>query len=209
MSRDKRVDEYIKEAAPFARPILTRVRKVVHAACPDIVETMKWGAPFFDYKGIVCGMAGFKQHCALIFWKAALLDTEGVKGTDATGQFRRIRSLADLPREAQLVSLVKQAAALNEQGIKAPRRKSPPKATARTPADLLTALKKNPKAFTAFEALSPSHRREYIEWITEAKGEDTRRRRVLTAVAWIAEGKPRNWKYIPAARGSAPQARRS
>lgn len=193
--RDSRIDAYIDNAAPFARPILTHLRKVVHAGCPDVEETIKWGSPHFDYKGVMCGMSAFKEHCAFGFWKGSLLKGLGSKSTEAMGQFGRIRTVDDLPDEKALVRLVKQAAALNDSGIKAPLRKNPPKAPVKTPPDLLAALKKNRRALAAFEAFPPSHRREYIEWITEAKRDETRRRRLETAVSWMAEGKPRNWKY--------------
>ncbi len=193
--RDSRIDAYIGNAAPFARPILTHLRKVVHAGCPDVEETIKWGSPHFDYKGVMCGMAAFKEHCAFGFWKGSLLKGLGSKSTEAMGQFGRITSVDDLPDERALIRLVKQAAALNDGGVKAPLRKNPPKAPVRTPPDLLAALKKNRRALAAFEAFPPSHRREYIEWITEAKRDETRRRRLETAVSWMAEGKPRNWKY--------------
>jgi uncharacterized protein YdeI (YjbR/CyaY-like superfamily) len=189
-----RVDTYIENAAPFARPILTHLRSLVHRACPDVQETVKWSMPHFEYKGILCGMAAFKRHCAFGFWKASLLDV-GVKPGEGMGQFGRITTLADLPADKTIIRLVKEAVALNEKGVKAPKGKPAAKAPARTPADLLAALKKNRKALVAFEAFSPSHRREYIEWITEARTDQTRQRRLETAVKWMAEGKGRNWKY--------------
>lgn len=192
--KDPRIDAYIEKSADFARPILKHLRKVVHAACPEVEETMKWSFPHFDYKGeMMCSMASFKGHCAFGFWKASLV--LGDKATDgAMGHLGRITSLDDLPPERTLASYVKKAAKLNDQGVKvarAPRRARPDVAL---PGDLARALKKK-KALTTFEAFPPSHRREYVEWIVEAKGEDTRKRRLESAVQWIAEGKPRNWKY--------------
>lgn len=194
-SKDPRVDAYIEKAQPFARPILKHLRKAVHTGCPDVVETMKWSFPHFDYKGIFCGMAAFKAHCTFGFWKASLL--EGLAGTDkdAMGQFGRITSLDDLPHEKKLVALVKQAAKLNDEGVKVKREPKAPKSPVRVPAYFEAALKKNKKAQTAFDAFSPSHRREYVEWITEAKQEATCQRRMATALEWIAEGKSRNWQY--------------
>jgi uncharacterized protein YdeI (YjbR/CyaY-like superfamily) len=139
-------------------------------------------------------MAAFKQHCAFGFWKASLLNVEG-KPAEAMGQFGRITSLADLPGDKTLMRLVKEAAALNADRVKAPTRKTAPRAPAPPPPDLLAALKKNRKALVTFEGFSLSHRREYIEWITEARTDETRQRRLDTAVAWMAEGKGRNWKY--------------
>lgn len=176
--RDPRVDAYIKGAAPFAQPILTEIREVVHAACPGVEETMKWSFPHFDYKGIMCGMAAFKQHAALGFWKGALVTGTG-RGPDAMGQFGRITKRSDLPPKTRLAAYVKKAAALNEQGVKVPRPpRNPSPKTVKVPADLAAALKNDAKAQAAFAAFSPSHRREYGQWITEAKAEETRARRV-------------------------------
>lgn len=193
-AKDPRVDAYIAKAQPFARPILRHLRKVVHAGCPDVVETMKWSMPHFDYKGSLCGMASFKEHCGFGFWKASLL--EGLKkNDDAMGQFGCIRSVDDLPSEKDLVTLVKQAVTLNDEGVKVKRTPKAPKASIRVPAPFAAALKKNKKAQAAFDAFSPSHRREYVEWIAEAKQDATRDRRIATAIEWMTEGKSRHWKY--------------
>jgi hypothetical protein len=186
-SRDPRIDDYIAQAPPFAKPILTRIRKAVHAGCPGVTETLKWRTPTFEYKGILCGMAAFKAHCVLGFWKGTLL---------ATPVRDRFESIDDVPSEAALVKLVKEAAALNEEGVKAPRAKKPPKPPLATPPDMLAAIRKNKKAHTTYEAFSPSCKREYVEWITEARTDETRTRRLATAIAWMAEGKVRNWKYV-------------
>jgi uncharacterized protein YdeI (YjbR/CyaY-like superfamily) len=195
MAKDPRVDAYIEKSQPFARPILKHIRKVVHAGCPGVEETMKWSAPHFDYKGVMCGMAAFKEHCAFGFWKASLLGVAGQKSREAMGQFGCVKSIKDLPPEKELLALVKAAARLNEEGLKVPRAKKPPKAELSTPPALTAALKKNKKAQAAFDAFSPSHRREYVEWIAEAKQEATRERRIATAIEWLTEGKSRNWKY--------------
>jgi uncharacterized protein YdeI (YjbR/CyaY-like superfamily) len=198
---DARIDAYIAKSAEFARPILSHLRKIVHKGCPGVTETVKWGMPFFEYGGeIVCNMAGFKEHCSFGFWKASLLkDPEGVltvKDKNSMGHFDRIGSLKDLPADKVMVALVKEAALLNEQGIKKPSpTKKAPKAELPEPAELTSALKKNKKARGAFDAFPPSHRREYIEWITEAKTEATREKRIATTVEWLLEGKSRNWKY--------------
>lgn len=193
---DPRVDAYIKKAAPFAQPILNRIRKIVHTAVPDVQETMKWSFPHFDYKGIFCAMASFKQHATFGFWKGSLL-AEKLPTVDeeAMGQFGRITSLADLPADRTLARIVKAAAKLNDAGVKVVRVKKPKKALP-PPADLMAALKKTPKALASFKAFSPSQKREYVEWITEAKQDATRASRLATAVGWIAEGKQRNWKYM-------------
>ncbi len=191
--KDPRVDAYIAKSADFARPILTHIREVVHKGCPEVEETIKWGMPHFDYKGMLCGMAAFTEHCSLGFWKHRLVVPAKEGGM---GHFGRITSLKDLPPDRVLVSYVREAARLNEAGVKAPRKAREPKRALATPSDLAAALKKNAKARATFEGFSPSHKREYIEWITDAKTEETRKKRLDTAVEWMAEGKPRNWKYM-------------
>lgn len=192
-TKDPRIDVYIAKAQPFAQPILKYLRKAVHAGCPNVEEAMKWSAPAFDYKGPLAGMAAFKAHCAINFWKGPLLEIED-RTAEAMGQFGRITSVSDLPPEKVLIALVKRAAALNEAGVKAPRaaKAKPP---VKVPPDLLAALKRDRKAQATFEGFSPSHRREYVEWITEAKTDATRQRRIETALEWLAEGKSRHWKY--------------
>jgi uncharacterized protein YdeI (YjbR/CyaY-like superfamily) len=190
--RDPRVDAYIEKSAAFARPILTRLREVVHAACPEVRETMKWSMPHFDYEGPLCGMSAFKEHCAFGFWKGSLI-VPGSK--EAMGQFGRVTKLSDLPSQRLLLGYVKKAARLNVEGVKAPRTVKRPKKEIPMPADLAAALKKNAKARGTYEGFSPGHRREYLEWITEAKTEETRKKRLATAIEWMAEGKPRMWKY--------------
>jgi len=197
-NKDPRVDAYIAKAAPFARPILNQLRKVVHAGCPKVEETIKWGAPFFMYEGILCSMAAFKQHCAFGFWKGTLLKALTARGTanEAMGQLGRIESLADLPIEEFFVQQVKEAMRLNEKGAKAPtKHKSKAKTPLVVPPYFKAALKKNAKARATFDAFRPSHKREYIEWITEAKTEATRQKRLQTMLKWLVEGKSRNWKY--------------
>ncbi len=191
--KDPRVDAYIGKSADFAKPILRRIREIVHKGCPEVEETIKWGMPHFDYKGMLCGMAAFKEHCALGFWKNKLVLE---RNPEAMGQFGRITSLSDLPEDRVLLGYVREAARLNEAGVKVPRKAREAKKPPRTPADLAAALKKNAKARATFEGFSPSQRREYVEWITGAKTEETRAKRLGTAVEWMAEGKPRNWKYM-------------
>jgi uncharacterized protein YdeI (YjbR/CyaY-like superfamily) len=198
--KDPRIDAYITKSADFAKPILKHLRKVVHAGCPQVEETMKWSMPHFDYKGVMCGMAAFKEHCAFGFWKEALIfNRDGGTEKAGMGSFGSIKSLADLPNEKTLVGYVKKAAALNEAGIKAPGRTQPKKREPlEVPDDFNTALKKNGKARKTFESFPPSKRREYLEWVTEAKREETRKERLATSIQWLAEGKARHWKYMPA-----------
>ena len=195
--KDPRVDAYIDNAGDFAKPILKRLRAAVHTACPEVEEAMKWSFPHFMYKGMLCSMASFKQHAAFGFWKGSLVLGEQSKNAEAMGQLGRLTTLADLPPAKILAGYIKKAVALNDEGVKVVRagRRAAPK-TLRVPAELAAALNKNQKAHDTFSGFSPSHRREYIEWITEAKSAETRERRVTKAVEWIAEGKGRNWKYI-------------
>jgi uncharacterized protein YdeI (YjbR/CyaY-like superfamily) len=199
MTTDPRVDTYIAKSAEFARPILEHLRKLVHKACPEATETVKWGMPFFEHKGLLCNMASFKQHCAFGFWNASLLhDPHGVlqvKNKTSMGHLERITSLKDLPAAATILALIKEAAKLNEQGIKKPAPKKEPKAELAMPPALTAALKKNKKAKANFDQMPPSHRREYIEWITEARTEPTRDKRIATTIEWVTEGKSRNWAY--------------
>ena len=192
--KDPRVDAYIKRAAPFARPILKHLRKIVQVGCPDVEETIKWRSPFFERKGAMCFMAAFKEHCAFGFWKGALIFGKENKG--AMGHFGRITSISDLPDQKTLIGFVRKAAELNKAGVKklAPRARA--KQRINVPSDLKAALQKNAKARKTFEDFSYSHKKEYVDWITDAKRDETRKRRLQTAIQWLAEGKPQNWKYL-------------
>jgi uncharacterized protein YdeI (YjbR/CyaY-like superfamily) len=194
-TQDPGVDAYILNAADFAKPILTHLRGLVHRACPQIQEKLKWSCPHFDYKGSMCSMAAFKSHCAFGFWKASLV-MEGKQSPEGAGSFGRIESLKDLPSDKVLVAYIKKAACLNEEGIKVPVAAKPKikKELVITP-ELSAALKTKPAALSAFAAFSNSHKKEYAEWISEAKTIETRDRRIQTAIEWISEGKSRHWKY--------------
>jgi uncharacterized protein YdeI (YjbR/CyaY-like superfamily) len=190
-TRDPRVDAYTAKSADFAKPILKRIRKLVHGACPKVEETLKWGSPFYIYKGILIATPAFKQHCALIFWKGKLIISP-----DQRKKFRRLTSISELPGDKILTSHIRKAMELNESGVKNPaytRPKTKKKIT--IPDYFLAALEKNKKALATFENFSPSHKREYVEWITDAKREETRVRRIQTAVKQIAVGRSLNWKY--------------
>jgi uncharacterized protein YdeI (YjbR/CyaY-like superfamily) len=196
----KAVDAYIARANDFARPILLHLRDLVHRGCPEVEEAMKWGFPHFMHNGILCSMAAFKGHCAFGFWKGKLLfagePSARSKAEEAMGHFGRITSLADLPAPQLLLKYVRAAARLNVEGIKL---SSQPRPRARSelviPDYFSAALANNRLAREAFEQFPYSHKKEYLEWVTEAKREETRSRRLQTAVEWLAQGKPRNWKY--------------
>ena len=193
--KDPRVDAYIASRGAFARPILRHLRQLVHAACPAVEETIKWGMPAFYYHGPLCGMAGFKAHATFGFWKGKLIvDAKGVDLDTAMGQFGRITSLAELPASRVITGYVKRAMALNESGVKV-KRVVRPRPPLPVPPAFAAALARNKRARATFDAFSPSCRREYVEWISEAKREDTRTTRIATSIKWLSEGKKRNWKY--------------
>jgi hypothetical protein len=197
-TRDNRVDAYIVRAAEFAQPILAHLRALAHEVCPEVNETIKWGFPHFEYKGVLCSMASFKAHCAFGFWHGEIRAITAVPsgGDAAMGQFGRITKLGDLPKDAALKALIRKAAALNGAGVKSTRTASPkPKTPLQVPADLTAALRRRKGALANFQAMSPSHQHEYIEWLVDAKREETRDKRLATAIDWIAEGKSKEWKY--------------
>lgn len=198
---DPRIDAYIAKAAPFAQPILRHLRKLVHRGCPAANETMKWSMPHFEHAGsILCGMAAFKAHCTFGFWHQGMEKFVGPLAADskgAMGSFGRITSLTDLPDDATMIRFVQEAAKLNESGV--PARPRPATNGAKkelaVPADLAAALKKNKGAAKTFDDFSPSHRKEYIQWIVEAKRDETRQKRLATSIELLTEGKSRHWKY--------------
>ncbi len=187
------VDAYIAKSAAFAWPILAHLRSLLHKACPKIQETMKWNVPHFEHKGIVAGMAAFKQHASFGFWSHRLLKKELGKDAAKIG-WRKITSLKDLPADALLIRAVKAAVVLNEEGLR-PAREPKKKPRLKPPAYLLAALRKNVKAKRTFEGFTPAQQGEYVEWLTEAKQAATRERRLATTIEWLAQGKKRNWKY--------------
>ena len=194
--RDKRIDAYIAKSGDFAKPILTHLRATVHEACPEVEETMKWSMPFFLYKGMLCNMASFKQHCAFGFWKGRIIVRNGQATEEAMGQFGRITAIDLLPPKMVLFDYIKKAMQLNESGVKL--KKAPVKRVAK---ELVispyfhAALKKNKKALATFDAFSYSKRKDYVDWVSDAKTEETRQKRLQTSIEWLAEGKSRNWKY--------------
>ena len=205
-SLDPRIDAYINKARPFAQPILSHMRELMHQAVPPVTETIKWGHAFFEYNGrVLANMAAFKEHCTLGFWgkeMAGVLRERGVLQDGAMGSFGRIASLKDLPTDKQMLALFRQAAAFIDKGeytsVMAGRKQTMARAAKPAltmPADLAAALKRNKAAAQVFDAFSPSCKREYIDWITEAKRQETRERRLSQAIAMITEGKQRNWRY--------------
>ena len=201
-TKDKRIDAYIAKAQPFAQPIMKKLRELVHKACPNVTETIKWGMPSFEYKGPMFGFASFNQHCAAMFWKSGLLDDphgnlkeRANKGGEAMGNFGRMASRKDLPPDKAIISWIKQHMKLNDAGIKIAKKPKPKKELV-LPKELITALSKNKKAKTTFENFSESGKREYADWIADAKTDATQNKRLADAIAWMEEGKPRLWKYM-------------
>ncbi|HTP13915.1 MAG TPA: YdeI/OmpD-associated family protein [Bacteroidota bacterium] len=195
--KDPRVDAYIGKSAGFAKPILEHLRSLVHDSCPNVEESVKWGFPHFTYNGILCSMASFKGHCAFGFWKGKLVVGSDGASREAMGHFGRITTLADLPPDKTIVRYIRTAMKLNEEGVPSPTRSKPKeKKPLKIPAYFKSALAKNKKALRTFDAFPYSHKKEYLEWVTEAKTEETRQTRLRTAVEWMAQGKARNWKYM-------------
>ncbi len=194
---DERVDAYIAKAAPFAQEILNHLRRLVHQASPLISETMKWSFPHFEYKGTICSMASFKEHCSFGFWKTSLMEDPYQlfnNKDEAAGSFGRIKTIKDLPEDKILIEYILLALKLNEAEIKV-KKVIIPKAEIPVPDYFSLSLNANPKAKQVFENFSPSHKREYLEWITTAKTEATRLKRMETTMEWLNEGKSLNWKY--------------
>lgn len=195
MSRDPRVDTYIERAQPFARPILEHVRERVHAVLPDVEETVKWSMPAYTLGGkILLITASFKAHAALNFWRGQELRGDSANA-DAMGQFGKIKTLDDLPPGSKLDQLIREAADL-AAAAPAPRKvKHQPKAPSEIHPQFAAALNANPTAKATLDGFPPSARRDYVDWIAEAKQDATRAKRIATAVEWLAEGKRRHWKY--------------
>jgi uncharacterized protein YdeI (YjbR/CyaY-like superfamily) len=200
---DPRVDAYIERAAPFAQPVLAHLRKLMHQACPLATESIKWSMPFFVQQGVVlASMAAFKQHCAFGFWGPEMkkaLAKDGLKSSEAMGSLGRITGLGTLPPDRVLLAYMSQAADLVQSGTRTKsidRSKKEPKKPVPVPPELVAALKKNKMAIKVFEEFSPSCKREYAEWIAQAKRPETKEKRIKQAIKWIAEGKQRNWKYM-------------
>ena len=195
MKTDPRIDAYIDDkAADFAKPILRHLRAMVHEACPDCEETLKWSMPTFMYKGkILAGMASFKAHATFGYWNDTMLQADE-KNRSAMGQFGRLTSVDDLPSRDALVELTRRSMALVDSGAKVERQRAP-KAELTVPQDLQAAIDAAPSARATWDAFSPSCQREYVEWVTEAKRDETRTKRLNQTVEWLKEGKKRNWKY--------------
>lgn len=197
MSKDPRIDAYIERAQPFAKPILEQVRALTHKYCPGIEEAMKWSSPSFLYKGkIMCGMSAFKEHAAFGFWYGEMVT--GAPGIGAMGSFGRLTDVGNLPDEKTLAAMFKKAMQLIDDGVKPShmegRGKHRKPAIEMTPA-FRAALAASPTARDTFANFPPSAQRDYLEWIVEAKRDETRDKRIAQAVEWIGEGKRRNWKY--------------
>ncbi|MEO5571653.1 MAG: YdeI/OmpD-associated family protein [Bacteroidia bacterium] len=203
-TKDKRIDAYIAKAQPFAQPVMKKLRELVHKACPEVTETIKWGMPSFEYKGPMFGFAAFKAHCVGGFWKSKLLKEKDPnnylgerknQGGEAMGNLGRMTSIKDLPPDKAFIDFIKQHMKLNDEGIKVEKKPKPKKELV-VPKELTEAISKNKKAKETFENFSSSNKREYADWIIDAKSEATKSKRLAEAVQWLSEGKPRLWKYL-------------
>ncbi len=194
------IDAYITKAQPFAQPILLHLRKLVHKACPNVEEKVKWGMPFFDYKGPMSNMAAFKQHCSFGFWKASLMSNPillaNAQSEVAMGHLGKITSLQDLPKDQQIIAYIKEAMQLNEDGKKVVKAKPTAPKELIIPDDISKAIKQNELAFATFQSFPTSHKKEYIVWIDSAKTDATKQKRLAKAIETMAEGKPHNWQYM-------------
>lgn len=194
------VDDYLAKAPAFARPIADHLRSLLHATCPELVEDIKWSLPHFSYRGeMMCVFAAASKHCSFTFLKQEIMKDPRLRANPAMPAAKRflgkITSIADLPADAELIAFIKEAMALNEQGMKPPRRESKTPKEIAMPEEFARALAANPAAREIFEAKSPSFRKEYLVWISDAKTEVTRQKRIDESLDWIAEGKGRFWKY--------------
>lgn len=197
----KQIDDYIARSADFAKPVLNHFRELVHKVCPDVEEKMKWSMPYFDYKGsMMCFMASFKEHCAFGFWKASLFSNgkelvEKAKSEEAMGHFGKVKSLKDLPKDSVMTKYIKEAMRLNDEGVKLNTKQKPGSAAIEAPDYFMKALRKNKAALATFQNFAPGNKKEYVLWIMDAKTDETREKRLQTAIEWMSEGKTRNWKY--------------
>jgi uncharacterized protein YdeI (YjbR/CyaY-like superfamily) len=204
--RDRRVDAVIAKSQEFAKPILEQLREAIHEGCPEVEETIKWSMPFFTYKGsILCMMASFKKHCTFGFWKQTGIGPD--LKAQAMGSFGRIESISDLPPGKTLVMMVKEAVHRHKTGVKAAPKPRKPKQKLVVPTYFMSAVKNNKKALATWEVFPYSKRKDYVEWVTEAKGEDTRAKRLATTVQWLSEGKGRQWKYETSTKARAQGAK--
>lgn len=198
---DPKVDVYSENAEAFARPIMAHLRGLIRAACPDVTETVKWGIPHFDYRGeMMCIFAAYRAHCAFSFWKDSLMSDARLKANadlPAAKRFMgKLTTLADLPSDAELTAWIREAMSLNERGVKlAPRKSTGAPKPVGVPAAFAERLAANPSVKAVFEGKSASFQKEYNLWIGEAKTDATRDKRIDEALAWIADGKGRFWKY--------------
>ncbi|SEW41674.1 Uncharacterized conserved protein YdeI, YjbR/CyaY-like superfamily, DUF1801 family [Chryseobacterium wanjuense] len=196
---DTKVDEYIEKSPDFAKPILQYLRETIHEVCPDAEEAIKWKFPTFMYKGkILCSITSFKQYCSMGFWLHGEMKTIKELETNAekSSMFSlgKITKMEDLPAKPLLKKAILEAMELTDMGVTM-KKAVPSKTETPIPDYFKEVLQHNKKAWEVFEKGSPSFRKEYINWITEAKTEATRNKRMEQAIEWISEGKGRNWKY--------------
>jgi uncharacterized protein YdeI (YjbR/CyaY-like superfamily) len=199
-NRNPKFDAYLAASEDFAKPIMMHLRSLLHTTCPEVVEELKWGIPHFDYKGeMMCIFAASKKHCSFGFWKDALMADPRLKANSSLPAIKRfmgkLTKIEDLPTDVELIGFIREAMTLNENGVKLPPREAKTPKTLAMPPGFAEKLAENPTAKQEYDSKSDSFRKDYLVWITDAKTDATRQKRIEESVAWIAEGKGRFWKY--------------
>lgn len=186
---EPRIDDHIAKAGAFARPILEHFRALVHKTIPECEEAIKWGMPHFTLGGRnLAGMAAFKKHVSIFFHHD--------EQPGGTGKFRQIAAMEDLAEDSLIEERLRAAVERLSSAAAQPRTKAAaaPKPVPDMPSAFSQALIAA-AAMDRFDMMAPGYRREYIEWVADAKTDATRDKRIAQAVEWIGEGKHRNWKY--------------
>jgi hypothetical protein len=195
----EQINQYMAELPEWQRRMLVRLRQLIHEAAPEVEEAWRWDKPHFDNAGIMVGLCAFKEHVAVWFHKGALLkDTKKLFEATARTEEKGMRAYklheGDKINEAAFLDLVKQAVAVNDKGTKL-REAKPTKKALVVPEDLEQVLRKDPTAWANWEAFPVGHRRAYVEWVTDARQEETRKRRIAQSLEKIREGEQQEERH--------------
>ncbi|HWB03022.1 MAG TPA: YdeI/OmpD-associated family protein [Verrucomicrobiales bacterium] len=193
------VAAWMEQLSDFARPMIERIYKIIRKAAPQLEEGIRWSSPTFIGRGLVCSFAAFQKHVTLVFWRGAELnDTTGLLTHGQGRSAMRSAKFTSLDQidDKVIRTWVTAAVALDKDPAK-PKPKPQKRPEAAVPKVLAAALSRNPKARGAFDAMPPSHRREYCEWIAEAKQEATVQRRVEKTIEKLSAGEGLHDKYRP------------
>lgn len=188
------ITAYIEKATPEFKEVMIALRSVLNNPNFDIKEDWKWGAPNFNNEGMICWLAHFRNHVGMNFFKGTLIkDKYNLFTHYREEKGNRQLKFSDINQiiPEQIEYYIEEAIKLNQENIKVVKKEI----DTSLPLDLETELNNNPKAKMFFESLAPSYKRDYIEWIEEAKREATRTKRLATTMEWLSEGKKKNWKY--------------